>query len=88
MNNETIAAPEQTSNPADGKSVLNDGLCVTATQAVELERQQLQILKRDAYEKLLAAEQAWYKFFCASPLGREREQAADVYENVRCATRI
>jgi hypothetical protein len=31
MNNETIAASEQTSNPADGESVLNGGLEVKKT---------------------------------------------------------
>jgi hypothetical protein len=79
---------EQQNEAHISPSELNARLCVTAIEAAELERQQLQILRRDAFSKLLAAEQAWYKFFCASPPGREREHAAYVYENVRCATRI
>jgi len=45
-------------------------------------------LRTDAHEKLRAAEKAWYALFCELDVGRDREKAAEVYENVRCAARV
>ena len=73
--------------PRSGLSDLTVKLAVTATESVEMERKHIELLTRDAYEKLLAAEKAWYALFYALPLGHERERASDIYENVRCATR-
>ena len=73
--------------PRSGLSDLTVGLAVTATESAEMERQQIELLKRDAYAKLLAAEKSWYAVFCALPIGDERIRASEIYENVRCATR-
>lgn len=48
----------------------------------------LSSLLNDANAKLNLAEKAWYEYFCALPVGRDREKASDVYENVRCARRV
>ena len=53
----------------------------------ELELRQIELLKNDAYAKLLSAEKAMYALFCALPVGRERVRASEIYENVRTATR-
>lgn len=60
---------------------------ITATEVHNIEEIKLMRLKQEAYAMLSAAEKAWYAYFCEAPVGREREWAADVYENVRCATR-
>ena len=53
----------------------------------ELELRQIELLKNDAYAKLLAAEKAMYALFCALPVGWERVRASEIYENVRTSTR-
>lgn len=52
------------------------------------EKQKLAWAKTVAQEKLREAEKAWYEYFCMCEVGDERTRAADVYENVRTATRI
>ena len=59
----------------------------TATQEQQLQQIKLQGLKKDAYDKLLAAEKAWYAYFCACEVGLERINASDIYDNIRTATR-
>ena len=54
----------------------------------EMEREQINILRTDAIAKLREAEKAWYALACALPVGRDRERAFDVYENVRTAPRV
>ncbi len=41
-----------------------------------------------ANEKLREAEKAWHELSCALPIGRDREKAFEVYENVRTALRV
>lgn len=53
-----------------------------------MEREQINILRTDASAKLREAEKAWYALACALPVGRDRERAFDVYENVRTAPRV
>ena len=48
---------------------------------------QLASARRVAHEKLREAEKAWYEYFCMCEVGPDRERAAEVYENVRTATR-
>ena len=38
--------------------------------------------------KIRDAEKAAYEYFCACPIGVERERAADVYERIRTSTRF
>ena len=45
-------------------------------------------LKADVQKKIRAAEQAAYKYACECDVGRDRERAFDVYENVRTAMRV
>jgi hypothetical protein len=45
-------------------------------------------LKADFDKKRLAAERAAYAWFCECDVGPERERASDIYENIRCATRV
>lgn len=52
------------------------------------EEQRLTALRNAAIDKLRDAEKAAYAYFCACPVGRERERAADVYENIRNAARV
>lgn len=52
------------------------------------EEQKLTNLRSAAIDKLRDAEKAAYAYFCACPVGRERERAADVYENIRTAARV
>lgn len=47
----------------------------------------LEELREIAFKAREQAEKAWYAFFCELPVGDERTWAAEVYENVRCATR-
>ena len=54
----------------------------------KMEQQQIEILRKDASEKLREAEKAWHALACALPVGRDRERAFDVYENVRTAPRV
>ncbi len=51
------------------------------------ERQQIDLLKHVAFEARHDAEKAMYEYFCACPVGPERERASDIYENIRNATR-
>lgn len=54
----------------------------------DIEAEQIATLKSDASAKLREAEKAWYALACELPVGRDRERAFEVYENVRTATRI
>lgn len=49
---------------------------------------QLEFARRVAQEKLREAEKAWYEYFGMCEVGPDRERAAQVYENVRLATRL
>lgn len=49
---------------------------------------QLASALRFANEKLREAEKAWYEYLGLCEVGRDRERAAQVYENVRTATRL
>lgn len=55
---------------------------------IEPTNEEIEALRKDFQEKRLAAERAAYALFCALPVGRDRERASDVYENIRCATRV
>lgn len=54
-----------------------------ATQEMQIES-----ARRIAHEKLREAEKAWYEYFGMCEVGPAREHAAQVYENVRTATRL
>lgn len=58
-----------------------------SVKPVSEEQQQIDLLKVDLNQKIQAAEQAAYKYFCACPLGRERERAHEVYVNILYARR-
>lgn len=45
-------------------------------------------LKNTALAKLREAEKAMYEYFCDCEVGKEREWASQVYENVRTASRV
>lgn len=45
-------------------------------------------LKNDAQVKLRAAEKAWHTYAINVDVGRERERAFEIYDNVRTASRI
>ena len=49
---------------------------------------QLDAARKLAHAKLREATTAWYEYFGMCEVGPERERAADVYNNVRTATRI
>jgi len=49
---------------------------------------QLAALLAEAAQKLRDAEKAWYAYACEVPVGREREKAFEVFENVRTARRV
>jgi len=55
---------------------------------LDFTEEQIEELRKDFNSKRLAAERAAYALFCALPVGAERSQAAEVYENVRTATRV
>lgn len=50
--------------------------------------QELAKMRAAVAAKIREAEKAAYEYFCACPVGRERERAHDVYENVRTAMRV
>lgn len=54
-----------------------------ATQAMQLES-----ARRVALNTLREAEKAWYEYYGLCDVGPDRERAAQVYENVRLATRL
>ena len=45
-------------------------------------------LRADALAKIREAEKAAYAWACACEVGREREKAFDIYQNVLNATRV
>lgn len=55
----------------------------TAAQFEKLEQ-----MRQARNSAIAVAEKASYEYFCACDLGRERERASDVYENVRTALRV
>lgn len=59
----------------------------TSVQSVSEEQRQIDLLKNDLNQKIKAAEQAAYEYFCACPPGREREHAHGVYLNILYARR-
>jgi hypothetical protein len=56
---------------------------VCATQETEAD-----VLRKAFQSAHRACEQAAYAWACAADLGRERERAFEIYENIRTATRI
>lgn len=44
--------------------------------------------REKAYAALREAEKAWYAYFGECEVGREKEQAAEVYERIRTARRL
>lgn len=52
------------------------------------EKAKIEALKKDFYEKHRAAELAAYKLFGELDVGPERTRMAQVYENIRTATRM
>lgn len=76
--------------PADKsgvRTVINAG-CASSNPLITDKTEKLVALKAEANAKLLEAEKAWHAFACELPVGRERERAFEVYENVRTAPRI
>lgn len=49
---------------------------------------QIASARKVAHEKLREAEVAWFEYFGLCEVGPDRERAAEVYENVRTATRV
>ena len=49
---------------------------------------QLAPARRGALDTLREAEKAWYEYYGLCDVGPDRERAAQVYENVRLATRL
>lgn len=45
-------------------------------------------MKTEMLAALRIAEKKAWAYFCECPVGREREHAHDVYENIRNATRV
>lgn len=45
-------------------------------------------LKADMLAKIREAEKAAYAYFCECPVGLERNDASEVYDNIRNATRV
>ena len=45
-------------------------------------------LKKEMLKKRQEAESAAYKYCCACEIGEEREQAFEIYERIRNATRL
>lgn len=50
--------------------------------------EQLDALRVKRNEMMRAAEKAAYEYFCACEVGREREKASDIYDNLRNAGRV
>lgn len=50
--------------------------------------QELKALKDKRNALMREAEKAAYEYFCACDVGREREKACEIYENVRTAGRV
>jgi len=48
----------------------------------------LEFLKKRMLEKRQEAEKAAYDYCCACEIGEEREQAFEIYERIRNATRL
>lgn len=45
-------------------------------------------LKHEAYEAHKKAEQKFHAYACELPIGKDREKAFEIYENIRLATRV
>lgn len=69
------------------RSVINSDSVLSTPPAAE-QSEKLVALKQDAIAKLKEAEKAWHTFASELPIGRERDRAFDVFENVRNASRI
>lgn len=67
-----------------------NGYCTGKTDhpPAATQEQKIAYARRVAHEKLREAEKAWYEYFGLCEVGPDRERAAEVYENVRTATRL
>lgn len=52
------------------------------------EEAQIEALRKAFWDAHRAAERAAHALFAALPVGRERERAAEIYENIRLAPRV
>lgn len=53
-----------------------------------MSEEQLNSLKSDRNRLMREAEQAAYRYACECDVGREREKAFEIYENIRTAGRV
>jgi hypothetical protein len=53
-----------------------------------MNKDQLETLKLRRNEAIKVAEKIAHEYFCECEVGRERELASNVYENVRCSLRV
>lgn len=53
-----------------------------------MDRDEIKELRDAANAAHREAEKAWYAYFCRCEIGPEREAAAEVFENIRTATRV
>lgn len=61
----------------------------TLGQVIDKEVQdELATMRAGVAAKIREAEKAAYEYFCACPVGHERNRASDVYDNVRNAMRV
>lgn len=51
-------------------------------------QEEINKFKDAAMRAIRDAEKAAYDWYCACEVGRERERAATIYENVRTSTRV
>jgi hypothetical protein len=66
-----------------------EGQTILARHSVpETEDEQVLRLRLEAFAAIRAAEKAAYAWFCACPVGTDRDKAHEVYQNVRCSTRV
>ena len=58
------------------------------TNQIKTGKELTESLKQDFLEKRQEAEKAAYAYCCSCEIGREREQAFEIYERVRNAIRL
>lgn len=63
-----------------------EGKATRPPDATECQKRVL--ARKAAIEALIAAERAWYEYAGLCEVGKHRERAFEVYENVRCARRL
>ncbi len=75
------------SKPGDANC---NGYCQGKAQSARALTKEMQIahLQKDAWDKLTAAQAAWYKLYGALDVGPQRSKHAEIYDNLMNATRV